>query len=143
MEIMADSFKVLLLNISLRPTSDKCIFPIGLGYIATAIYNAGFEMEILDLDVHRMSDEEFEEYIQNADFNVAAMGCIVTGYRFVKKYCEIIKRNKDVPIIVGNSVATSIPYILMEKTKVDIGVIGEGDITIVELLNTIKNNEPL
>ncbi|KKL15431.1 hypothetical protein LCGC14_2505700, partial [marine sediment metagenome] len=55
----------------------------------------------------------------------------------------MIKKYKKVPIIVGNSVATSIPHILMEKTKADIGVIGEGDITIVELLNAIRENKPL
>lgn len=68
------------------------------------------------------------------------MGCIVTGYKYVKKYCDMIKKHKDALIIVGNSVATSIPKILMNNTKADIGVMREGDITIVELLNSIENN---
>lgn len=131
--------RVLLINICLRPNSEKVIFPIGLGYIATAIKKAGFELEILDLDVLRLQDEEIEERIKKADFDVAALGCIVTGYKFVKKFAEIIKKYKNVPIIVGNSVATSIPEILLEKTRADIGVMGEGDITIVELLRAIEN----
>ena len=135
--------KVLIINISLRPNSEKVIFPIGLGYIATAVERAGFEFEILDLDALRPSDEEIEEYIKKTDFDVAAFGCIVTGYRYVKKLAEIIKKYKNAPIIVGNSVATSIPEILLKKTKVDIGVMGEGDITIVELLKAIENKTPL
>jgi len=71
------------------------------------------------------------------------MGCIVTGYKYVKKYCDMIKKHKDALIIVGNSVATSIPKILMNDTKSDIGVMREGDITIVDLLNSIENNTSL
>lgn len=136
--------KLLIINLCLRPQrTDFIYFPIGLGYIATAIEKAGIEFEILDLDVLRLSDEEFEGYIKKIDFDVAAMGCIVTGYKYVKKLAEIIKKHKDVPIIAGNSVVTSIPEILLTKTKVDIGVMGEGDITIVELLNAIKNKASL
>jgi len=29
--------------------------PVGIAYIATAIHNAGFELEILDIDVERYS----------------------------------------------------------------------------------------
>lgn len=135
--------KILLINICLRPNSEKVLFPIGFGYIATAVKRAGFDFDILDLDAHRMSDAQIEEYIKTKDFDVAAFGCIVTGYRFIKKLGETIKKYKDVPIIVGNSVATSIPEILLDRTKADIGVMGEGDITIVELLKAIEKNTPL
>jgi len=138
-----EDIKVLLINISLRPKRELKIFPIGLGYIATAINNAGFNLEILDLDNLRLSDIEVEEFIKNADFNVVAMGCIVTGYKFVKKISEIIKKYKDVPIIVGNSVASSIPHIIMNKTKVDIGVVGEGDRTIIEILEALRDDKSL
>src|SRR3989338_5370387 len=118
--------KILLINICLRPNSRKIIFPIGFGYIATAVKKAGFNFEILDLDALRLSDEEIEGYIKKTNFDVAAFGCMVTGYKYVKKLAEIIKKHKEVPIIVGNSVASSIPEILLEKTKADIGVRGEG-----------------
>jgi len=140
---MRKKLNVLIINISLRPESEKILFPIGLGYIATAVYNAGFELEILDLDALRLSDNKVEEAINKMDFDVVAMGVIVTGYKYVKKLCSMIKKYKDVPIIIGNSVATSIPEILMEKTEADIGVMNEGDITIIELLKAIENNTPL
>jgi radical SAM superfamily enzyme YgiQ (UPF0313 family) len=46
-------------------------------------------------------------------------------------------------IIAGNTVADSIPHILLSRTEVDIAVIGEGDETIVELLQTIDRGIPL
>jgi len=137
------NFKVLLINVSLRPTSKNLYFPIGLAYIATAIKNAGFNFEIIDMDVLKLSDIELEKRIKGIRFDVAAMGCIVTGYKRIKELCHLIKRIKDVPIIIGNSVATSIPNILLKKTKADIAVLGEGDITIIDLLKTLKEDTPL
>ena len=135
--------KVLLITISLRPNSLKIIFPIGPGYIATAIHDAGHDLTIYDLDALRPSDEEIEKYIKNVKCDVVAMGCMVTGYRYVKKLCQIIKKYHKVPIIVGNSVATSIPETLLSKTKADIGVVGEGDVTIVDLLKALDEKTPL
>ena len=135
--------KTLLINICLRPTSEKAIFPIGLACIATAMKNNGFDFEIYDLDVLRPSDEEIEEKIKNTEFDVVALGCLVSGYRHVKKLTEVIKKYHDVPIVIGNSVAASIPKTLMDKTKVDVGVVAEGDETIIELLAAIRDKTPL
>lgn len=135
--------KVLLITISLRPNSPKIIFPIGPGYIATAIHDAGHDLTIYDLDALRPSDKEIEKYIKNVKCDVVAMGCMVTGYRYVKKLCRVVKKYHQVPIIIGNSVATSIPETLLNKTQADIGVIGEGDVTIVELLQALDKKTPL
>jgi radical SAM superfamily enzyme YgiQ (UPF0313 family) len=135
--------KVLLINISLRPESPKIFPPVGLAYIATAIHKAGFELAILDNDVHRYTDQQFERLLGEKEYDVVAFGCIVTGYKIVKHLAGIIKKQKNVPIIAGNSVATSIPDTLLQKTDVDIAVMGEGDITIVELLKAIENDLPL
>lgn len=135
--------KVLLINISLRPDSQNLLPPVGLAYIATAIKNAGYELDLLDIDANRYSDEEVENYIKENDFDIVAFGCIVTSYSKVKQLADMIKRNKNVPIMVGNSVASSIPDILLSKTEVDIAIFGEGDITDVEVLRAIEKGTDL
>lgn len=136
--------KTLIINVCLRPDSEYAIFPIGLSYIASAIERGGFDFEIIDLDAHRVSDEELECMLREKDFDVVAFGCIVTGYKIIKKLAKLIREiNKKAVIIAGNSVADSIPEILLSKTEVDIAVIGEGDITIVELLDALENSKPL
>jgi radical SAM superfamily enzyme YgiQ (UPF0313 family) len=100
-------------------------------------------LEILDIDANRYSDQEVETLIKEKDFDVVAMGCIVTGFRIIKKITSVIKKYKNVPVIVGNSVASSITPMLLNRTQTDIAVIGEGDVTIVELLNSIEKNGDL
>lgn len=136
--------KILVINVSLRPYLDQLVPPVGLGYILTAIDRAGFDYELLDIDAYRYSNEKVEEIIRNTEFDIAMFGCLVTGYKIVKWLANVIKeKNKDIPVITGNSVVTSIPELLLSKTKVDIGVMGEGDITVVELLHAVINRTPL
>lgn len=135
--------KVLVINVCLRPYMEKTLFPVGLAYVSSAIQRAGYDLEILDIDLNRYSDDEVGRLLRIKKYDVVALGCIVTGYKIVKALAETIKSIKDVPVIVGNSVATSIPEILLSKTKADIAVIGEGDITIVELLKALDTGSPI
>ena len=136
--------KIAFINVSLRPDSKRKRFPVGLAYIMTSVQRAGFEFDLIDMDIDNLSMTDFENIISTRHYDVFAFGCIVTGFRWVKELASIIKRvNPDANIIAGNSVATSIPDILLNNTLVDIAVMGEGDITIVELLKAMKNKKDL
>lgn len=135
---------ILLINVSLRPGSPIKLFPVGLGYIATAIKSAGFEFDLLDIDAHRFSDQEVETLIKRKKYDVVCMGCIVTGYKIIKSLAKAIREaHPFAMIVVGNSVATSIVNTLLTRTDVDVAVMGEGDETIVDLLEAIAKSRPL
>ncbi|MFH0754952.1 MAG: radical SAM protein [Candidatus Omnitrophota bacterium] len=136
--------KILIINVSLRPTSNEKIFPIGLGYIATAIKNAGYSFDLLDIDLYRYSQEYVERYLKDNHYDVVCMGCIVTGYKIVKNYAAIIRAaHPETKIIVGNSVASSIIDTLLTRTAVDCAVIGEGEVAIVEILEALAKGRTL
>jgi len=81
---------ILVINVSLRPQSPIKLFPVGLGYIATAMKYAGYDFDVLDIDAHRYSDAEVERFIRNKQYDVVCMGCIVTGYKIVKSLAALI-----------------------------------------------------
>lgn len=136
--------KIILINICLRHYLPNRNFPIGLSYIATAIKDAGYNFKIIDIEAHRYTNEEVENLLRNESFDIVAFGALVTGYKIAKRLSALVRKiNKDAIIIAGNSVAASIPELLLTKTEVDIAVIGEGDITIVELLDKLNNSESL
>lgn len=136
--------RVLLINVSLRPESPVKMFPLGLGYVATAIKQDGFSFDLLDIDVHRYSDVEVDDFLEHQRYDVICFGCIVTGYRIAKDLAARIRhRQPETTIIAGNTVASSIPEILLDRTEVDIAVLGEGDVTIVELIHALQEGKPL
>ena len=134
--------KSLILNVVLRPQSKGRYFSIGIGYIATALKKAGIAFDIYDNELYRNDDETVHEYLKANVYDVYMMGTLITGFKRVRQYAEWIKEvNPKAIIIVGNSVASSIPEILLRNTQVDIASLGEGDITNVELLKKIEKNE--
>ncbi|OFZ16587.1 MAG: hypothetical protein A2X86_12385 [Bdellovibrionales bacterium GWA2_49_15] len=132
--------KIVFINIVLRPEAKKHSLPVGLGHILLAAKTHGFEFDLIDMASERISLDELGKMLEKKIYDVYAFGCIVTGYRYVHHISQTIKKiNPNSTIICGNSVATSIPELLLKNTQVDIAVIGEGDITIVELLKALEN----
>jgi radical SAM superfamily enzyme YgiQ (UPF0313 family) len=130
---------ILLINVSLRPLSPVKMFPVGLGYIATAMKHAGFSFDLLDIDAYRYSDEEVERRIRRRKYDVVCMGCIVTGYRIVRDLAAVVRHHHPRALIVaGNTVASSVTETLLGRTEVDVAVLGEGDETIVDILRTME-----
>jgi radical SAM superfamily enzyme YgiQ (UPF0313 family) len=136
--------KVLFINPCLRPDAKNKYPPVGLACILTALQKAGIEFELIDMDAHTMSIEDLRERLRAETYDICALGCIVTSLRLVTEIASVIREsNPKATIIAGNSVASSIPELLLRNSTVDIAVIGEGDVTIVELLKTIMKDGPL
>lgn len=135
----------MIINPPIREWAKPNVFPIGLGYIASVARDAGHDVEVMDINANRWNRNEVETKIKTADFEVAGIGAIVTVYPYVKWLINTIKKyHPETKVIVGGSVGTSIPYIIMDKTSADIICIGEGEVTSVEILNALqKNNDAL
>ncbi|MFH0900898.1 MAG: radical SAM protein [Pseudomonadota bacterium] len=136
--------KVLFINPAVRPDSPKLMLNVGLAYVVSAAERAGIAFEILDIDAHRYSDEEVERRIRTMRFDVAAIGTLVSQYTLVKGIAAMIRQHHPrAVIVVGNTLGTSVPRLLLEKTEVDVAVRGEGDITAVELFQAVAAGSSL
>ncbi len=136
--------KILVINIALRPPPARKWLPIGLAYVTSAMRRAGYQFDLLDLDAHPQAPDEVEQFLWANRYDVVAMGCIVTGYNKIKWISQMIRQaHPDTRIIVGNSVASSISEILLTKTGADIAIMGEGDETIVDLLDALNADRNL
>lgn len=136
--------RVLLINPTIREWAKPNVLPLGLAYIASVLRNAGHEVEMMDINAHRWDREEVEKRIKDANFDVAGIGAIVTVYKYVKRLISTLKKyHPGKKIIVGGSMGTSIPHIMLDKTDADIACIGEGEVTMVELIDAIENSRDL
>ena len=52
------------------------------------------------------------------------------------------KYNKNSIIIIGNSVAGSIPNLFLKNSSANIAILGEGEVTSLELIKRILKDEP-
>tara|TARA_B100001059_G_scaffold46888_1_gene39791 strand:- start:1530 stop:3494 length:1965 start_codon:yes stop_codon:yes gene_type:complete len=120
--------------------------PLGLGYISAVLKEAGFSVSHLNLNE---SDEPTE--IQIASFlkknavDVAMTGGVTGQYTAVVDVLAPIKAFcNDIVTVVGGGIITSLPKEAMEALELaDFGIIGEGEIIIVELLKALTGNADL
>jgi radical SAM superfamily enzyme YgiQ (UPF0313 family) len=131
--------KVLLINPPIRVWSKPNAVPMGLGCIASVLRNAGHEVELLDINAYRWAPEEVEKKIQEADYDIAGIGAIVTVYKYAKWLIKLLKKyHPTKKIMIGGSVGTSIPEIMLKNNAADIVCIGEGELTVVDLVSAIE-----
>jgi len=116
----------------------------GIAYIAEKLKSCRYEAEIIDIDAHRHSKEVVSELIRKKNFDIAAIGGLVTVYPYLYWLVPEIKRLKpDSKIILGGGISTSLKERCFEKFDIDYEVIGEGEITIIELLKELRGDKNL
>ncbi len=121
-------------------------FPLGLAYIASALRNAGHNVVIYNQDQFHYPESHLVDYLTDNHFDVVGLG-IIGGYYQYQKLLKISEAINCVPnrpfYILGGHGPAPEPEYFLKKTNADVIVIGEGDITVVKLLDALENKESL
>ena len=121
-------------------------FPQGLAYIAAVLLKEGYEVEIYHQDKYHYPDEYLTRYLNKNKFDVIGISVIGGYYQYRKllKISKAINQSKNRPFyIIGGHGPSPEPEYFLKKMQADAVVIGEGEITIVELLGAIANHTSL
>ena len=118
--------------------------PLGLAYINAALREANLDVECLNMN-HIEADDRYSvlaDKVVNGEIDYVLCGGISPFWRTLKKVFDTVKEAKpSVVTIGGGGCFTSEPLAASELIGVDYAVIGEGEITDVELLQTLKAHE--
>lgn len=119
------------------------VFPLGLAYISAMIKKKGYEVDCLNLN-HFSGD--ISKIVED-NLNKKKYDCVCTGansmfFKTTKIILEIAKNHPSQPkTILGGIMITSEPSLVFNLLNPDVGVIGEGEETILEVLDAIKNKK--
>ncbi|MCP4603940.1 MAG: B12-binding domain-containing radical SAM protein [Proteobacteria bacterium] len=117
-------------------------FPVGLGIIAAVLKNEGYEVFVIDDNIERLSEERIVERIEELKPDLVGITGLITYYSYIKNLAHKLKdRMPLVTVVVGGPITSSVGDLLLEKTRTDIIVIGEGEITIVQLCEKIGEDD--
>jgi len=136
--------RVLLINPPML-VDEKPKFPsFGMTYIYHALRTHGYETVFLDIDAYRYSREYVLDFIRENRPDVIGIGGLVMVYPYLTWLVpEIRKISPHIKIALGGPMASSLKERCFERLDVDFIVIGEGEITIVELLDAVKGGEDI
>lgn len=117
-------------------------FPQGVAYIAAVLKRRGYDVVIYNQDIHHYSETHLTEYLDNHVFEAVGVGVIGGYYQYRKllKIAAAINRSKNRPLfILGGHGPSPEPEYFLKKTEADYAVLGEGEETILELLEAVEN----
>ncbi len=117
--------------------------PIGLYYLAKILRKNNISVNILDLNVDRMSEKELNDYIKLTQPKIIG----VTSYTFnlyltLDLLKWIKKRFPSITTVLGGVHASALPEeTLLDESSIDYIVIGEGELAFLELCQKILGGE--
>jgi anaerobic magnesium-protoporphyrin IX monomethyl ester cyclase len=120
---------------SLKAERTSFNFPWGIAYVAKYLQNAGYCVQFLDGQALQLPKEELTGYIDKYASDWIGITAFSTQYNAVRYLARYIKSRRNVPVVVGGPLATYQPELVLKTTGVDVCVIGEGEITAVDLLD--------
>ena len=133
--------RILLVNPKIAEPGHWYHFPLGLTYVATALKQHGFSVTGINLCHKRESvGESIRRAMQAGDIDIVATGGISLFWREISEVLSEAKRcNPQVKTIVGGPLVTAQPQLAMQHLPIDIGVLGEGEITTVEAVRALES----
>ena len=134
--------KILLINPPMQINRKPTFHPLGIFYISQELKRNGYDAEILDIDGYRYPKYEVSKILKGADSDLFAIGGLATVYPYLYWLVPEIKRLKPkAKIILGGAIASSLSERCFEKFDIDYEIIGEGEITIIELLKEMRTTK--
>lgn len=136
------------MNILLIKPSSKYVYgafppsiqiPLGLGYIAAVLEEGGHKVSVFDMDMKGQSNEKHFHLIKKKDISAVGITCTTPTYTTTLEICNQLKKLfPDIITILGGIQATILPEEAVMPNSIDFVVIREGEITILELIDTIE-----
>ena len=127
---------------------------LGVGYIASSLEKQGHSVRVIDAYPdsrymhtlangairYGMPDEEIIASIREYCPDIIGISCMYTAYAIDAHHIANLCKDafKDIPIVMGGSHVSQFPDLVMHDLKVDIAVIGEGEETIAEIINSFE-----
>ena len=122
------------------------VFPLGVAYVSSALKNSAVcDVFTYNLNQAKNVETTICELIDLYNIDVIATGGLSVQYHSIRSIITTAKKHKhNIITTVGGGYITSSPELALEAMpEIDIGMIGEGEITICELIKTLVENKPL
>ncbi len=118
--------------------------PLGLAYVAAAVRDAGFDVRVVDAYSQGMSGRDLRERIKAYRPQIVGISTLTPQWADAVQVATIAKMvDPQVLTVVGGPHVTALPRLAAAAPGVDVGVVGEGEITMQEICRAVDSGEGL
>jgi len=125
--------------------ADLQYIPLGLAYLTGALKKAGHEVTILDVRAEKLNDARVIERIKKDPPHIFGVTSNTCQIREAAALLDLVREHfPAVTTVLGGPHVSALPErTLKEQPSIDIGVVGEGEVTAVELCAALENKTGL
>lgn len=109
---------------------------LGLFYVAAELEKAGYAVKLFDTQI----DDWNPEILEKPD--AVGIYCNTSNYHRAVEFATEVKERFNVPIIFGGPHVTIRPLEVLNNEPVDYVVVGEGEVSVVELMDVLNGKLP-
>ncbi len=119
--------------------------PLGLANLAAMTRKSGFETAIIDAAACRLDYEDIVKTVLANKFDYVGITAVTISIEHAAYLAQMIKKSdKNIIVIIGGPHLTALASDTMSRyPQFDVGVIGEADYTIVDLLFALEQKKDL
>ncbi|MDD3579715.1 MAG: radical SAM protein [Desulfobacca sp.] len=127
---------ILLLNPPAQRSESASLLvpPLGLAYIAAVLQQAGYQVKIKDAYAERMSWEALASYLKAEQPDILGLSSVTHTIEATAKAMSLARPHVNAIIVGGPHISAWGNQIFQQYPEIDLGVVGEGEETIVELV---------
>jgi anaerobic magnesium-protoporphyrin IX monomethyl ester cyclase len=115
--------------------------PLGLAYLAAVLEKEEYQVKIIDAPPLGYSLEKVMDEILSFKPDYIGISAVTPTYYKAKLLAERLKEVISTVIIIGGPHVTALPEETLGNKCFDIGVVGEGEMTFLELLKVLENGD--
>ena len=142
------SVRILLIDvnrISLNTSADMIEYPLGLLYIASALIHAfgdKVRIQIESYDDRKDTVENLDPLLQDFNPDILGLRSLTMGRGPLHEIAGHAKKRYNIPLVIaGGPHATDSPEDVLSNQAFDAAVLGEGEITAVDLVSHYLKNK--
>jgi anaerobic magnesium-protoporphyrin IX monomethyl ester cyclase len=135
---------ILLLNPPAREKQSESFIvpPLGLGYIAASLRQAGYSVSIKDALAEQMSWSDLDNFLKSERPDILGLNTMTPVIDAAFAAIRIARSYVSTIIVGGPHVSVWKQDIFQQCPEIDFGVVGEGEQTVVELVRSLESGEP-
>jgi len=132
--------RVLLINPP-TPLEERPNPPLGLAFVAAALEEAGIEVRITDMVTHPLDYARLETLLDEYQPQIVGTTSVtMTFHSAIRALRDVKAIDPDILTVMGGPHVTFTPKeTLAQVPELDLIVMGEGDVTIVELVEAFRS----
>jgi len=132
-------------DLSTGASTTSKMFPLGIAYVSASLKQGGYSVYTANIDFpERDTYSVLQEMLTKHQIDVLCTGGLSLDCHKIKELLDIAQEIKpEIITVVGGGIISSDPETAMRVLDPDVGVIGEGEITMCELAHALNNDNSI